>query len=414
MAQKKTEAESDAPFVEQPFVAHLLELRDRLLRAVLAVGLVFLCVFPFANDLYLVVSEPLRSQLPEGATMIATKVASPFLTPFKLSLLASVLVALPFLLYQLWAFIAPGLYKHERRLVLPLVASSTILFYVGMLFAYFVVFPLVFAFLIGTTPEGITPSTDITEYLDFIIALFFAFGLAFEVPIATILLVWMGATTPDSLVQKRPYIVVGAFVLGMFLTPPDVISQTLLALPMLVLFELGVFFSRIFLRQKEKSQAAQDAAEADDDGPAPPRPPAAKAKPPEASNSTASAGFAGGIPGEPSPYDAEGNLDSNRFVPLTEDEMDEELDRAEEEETGRSQDAEAGKQSLEQDDEKPGAAHDEPQGALDPIDLKLRQVQQLREEQKETEARKLLYEVLAEGNENQIFVARNILEQLDS
>lgn len=411
MAKKQTDAEQDSPFAEQPFVAHLLELRDRLLRAVIAVGLVFLGIFPFANDLYVVVAEPLMAHLPEGTSMIATEVASPFLTPFKLSLMASILVALPFLLYQLWAFVAPGLYKHEQRMVLPLVASSTILFYVGMLFAYFVVFPLVFAFLVGAAPEGVTVATDIAKYLDFIITLFFAFGLAFEVPIATILLVWMGATTPDALVQKRPYIVVGAFVIGMFLTPPDVISQTLLALPMLVLFELGIILSRIFLRQKEKAEAARD-AEGSQEPPPPPPPPSGGAPRP-ATQTAGAAGFGAGVPGEPSPFDDQGRLDSSRFVALTEDEMDAELDRAEAEETGQGPRQEDQKPKGEHNDDQ-GPADDEPEHELDPVDAKLRRIQALREEGKETEARLVLYEVLAEGNDNQIFVARNILAQLDS
>ena len=236
-------------FKEQPFVSHLLELRDRLLRALAVVAVFFLCLFPFANDIYIWVASPLMAHLPVGTSMIATEVASPFLTPFKLSLVAAFFLSIPYTLYQMWAFIAPGLYTHEKRLVLPLVASSTLLFYVGMLFAYYVVFPLVFAFLTGTVPDGVTVATDIAKYLDFILTLFFAFGMAFEVPIATFILVWMGVTTPDKLVEKRPYIIVGAFLLGMLLTPPDVISQTLLAVPMWLLFEAGVIASRLFGRR---------------------------------------------------------------------------------------------------------------------------------------------------------------------
>ncbi|MDF1530205.1 MAG: twin-arginine translocase subunit TatC, partial [Sedimenticola sp.] len=208
---------------EQPFVTHLLELRDRLIRAVAAVGVIFACLFYFNNDIYVMVAGPLMAHLPEGSSMIATEVASPFLTPFKLTLMSSIFLGMPFILYQLWSFIAPGLYKHEKRLMIPLVASSAFLFYVGVLFAYFVVFPLVFAFMAGTTPDGVVMATDIAKYLDFVLSLFFAFGLAFEVPIATIILVSMGMTTPDKLVEKRPYIIVGAFALGMLLTPPDVI-----------------------------------------------------------------------------------------------------------------------------------------------------------------------------------------------
>jgi len=242
---------------EQPFVTHLLELRDRLLRAVIAVGVIFACLFYFNNDIYEMVAGPLMAHLPEGSSMIATEVASPFLTPFKLTLMSSIFIGMPFILYQLWSFIAPGLYKHEKRLMIPLVASSAFLFYVGVMFAYFVVFPLVFAFMASTTPEGVVMATDIAKYLDFVLSLFFAFGIAFEVPIATIILVSMGMTTPESLVQKRPYIIVGAFCIGMLLTPPDVISQTLLALPMWVLFEIGVFFSRMIKRDKERREQAE-------------------------------------------------------------------------------------------------------------------------------------------------------------
>jgi sec-independent protein translocase protein TatC len=248
----------------QPFISHLMELRHRLIRVVIAVLLIFLCLFPFANDIYVMVANPLMEHLPKGTSMIATEVASPFLTPFKLSLMVAIFISMPYSLFQLWAFIAPGLYKHEKRMVVPLVVSSTVLFYVGMVFAYFVVFPLIFSFLTSSAPEGITVATDIGNYLDFVLTLFFAFGLAFEVPIAIIILVSMGITTPDSLVEKRPYIIVGAFCIGMLLTPPDVISQTLLAIPMLILFEMGVFFSRIMLRKRaeHESDCAEHAAEA--------------------------------------------------------------------------------------------------------------------------------------------------------
>lgn len=253
---------------EQSFVTHLVELRDRLIRVVIAVLVIFLCLFPFANEIYTMVASPLMAHLPAGTSMIATEVASPFLTPFKLTLVAAIFISMPYSLFQLWSFIAPGLYKHEKRMLVPLVVSSTILFYAGMLFAYYVVFPLVFGFLTGTVPEGVTVATDIGKYLDFVLTLFFAFGMAFEVPIATIILVSMGITTPDSLIEKRPYIVVGAFCIGMLLTPPDVISQTLLALPMLVLFELGVFFSRIMMRKRaeDESDCSEYATEPSDVG----------------------------------------------------------------------------------------------------------------------------------------------------
>ena len=234
-----------------PLVVHLTELRDRLLRALLAVLLVFICLFPFANEIYTFVSEPLRKLLPAGTTMIATEVASPFLTPFKLTLVAAVFLAMPYVLYQVWSFIAPGMYRHEKRLAIPLLVSSVALFYAGAAFAYYVVFPLIFAFFTSTGPADIAIMTDINSYLDFVLKLFFAFGLAFEIPIAAVLLIWTGATTPQSLAKKRPYIIVGCFVLGMLLTPPDVISQSLLAIPMWLLFELGVYFGRFITRNRQ-------------------------------------------------------------------------------------------------------------------------------------------------------------------
>ncbi len=246
---------------EMPLLSHLVEMRDRLLRAVLAVLVIFAGVFYFANDLYHIVATPLLAHLPEGASMISTKPAGTFFTPMKLSLVLSIFAAMPFILYQMWAFVAPGLYSHERKLIMPLLISSTLLFYAGMAFAYFVVFPLMFSFFIAVAPEGVAVMTDISEYLDFILKIFFAFGVAFEVPIATILLVWIGATTPEGLAEKRPYIIVGAFVVGMLLTPPDIISQTLLALPMWLLFEAGLIASRYFLRLKREREATLDESE---------------------------------------------------------------------------------------------------------------------------------------------------------
>lgn len=225
---------------QQPLISHLVELRDRLLRAVLAVLLLTAALLPFSNDLYTFLSEPLLRSLPPNSSMIATEVASPFLAPFKLTLCTAIILAVPFLLYQLWAFIAPGLYDHERKLVFPLLFASTMLFMLGILFAYFVVFPLIFSFLTQTAPVGVTVMTDISSYLDFVLKLFFAFGLAFEIPIATVLMIWTGVTSKQSLIDKRPYIIVAAFVVGMLLTPPDVISQTLLAVPVWLLFELGL------------------------------------------------------------------------------------------------------------------------------------------------------------------------------
>lgn len=228
----------------QPLVEHLIELRNRLLRCLGIVFGVFAVLFSFANDIYAFAAEPLRKFLPEGSTMIATEVASPFLTPFKLTLVLSAFISVPFILYQAWAFIAPGMYKNEKRFAVPLLASSVLLFYAGMAFAYYVVFPLVFQFFTSIGPESVTVMTDINSYLNFILKLFFAFGIAFEIPIATVLLIWSGITTAENLASKRRYIIVGCFVLGMLLTPPDIISQALLALPMWLLFELGLVLGR--------------------------------------------------------------------------------------------------------------------------------------------------------------------------
>ncbi|SDH54968.1 Sec-independent protein translocase TatC [Vibrio xiamenensis] len=242
----------------QPLISHLLELRNRLLRAILAVIVVFVGLVYFSNNIYEFVSKPLVDKLPAGATMIATDVASPFFTPLKLTLIASVFVAVPYILYQVWAFVAPGLYKHERRLVMPLMFSSSLLFYCGVAFAYYVVFPLVFGFFTTISLGGVEFATDIASYLDFVLALFLAFGIAFEVPVAIILLCWTGATDVESLRAKRPYIVVGAFVVGMLLTPPDMISQTLLAIPMCILFEIGLFFARFYTRDEERDDEQQE------------------------------------------------------------------------------------------------------------------------------------------------------------
>lgn len=241
-------SESESTDQPLPLVAHLTELRDRLLRALLAILIIFIGLFPFANEIYTFVSEPLRALLPEGATMIATEVASPFLTPFKLTLFAAIFLAIPYVLYQLWSFIAPGMYRQEKKLAIPLLISSVGLFYAGAAFAYFVVFPLIFAFFTSVGPEDITIMTDINSYLDFVLKLFFAFGLAFEIPIAAVLMIWAGITTPEQLAKKRPYIIIGCFVFGMLLTPPDIISQSLLAIPMWILFEFGVFFGRFVRR----------------------------------------------------------------------------------------------------------------------------------------------------------------------
>jgi len=229
---------------EAPLMEHLVELRNRLLRMVLAVLIVFIPLYAFANELYTLLADPLRAALPEGATMIATQVASPFLAPFKLTLVLAVFIAIPYILYQTWSFIAPALYRNEKRLAIPLLISSIALFYLGVLFAYFVVFPLAFGFFAAASPDGVEMMTDINSYLDFVLKLFFAFGVAFEIPIATLLMVKTGMTTVDNLKHKRPYVILGCFVIGMLLTPPDVISQTLLALPMWVLYEAGIFCCR--------------------------------------------------------------------------------------------------------------------------------------------------------------------------
>ncbi|EHK9017466.1 twin-arginine translocase subunit TatC [Vibrio vulnificus] len=242
----------------QPLISHLLELRNRLLKALLAVLIVFVGLIYFSGEIYEFISAPLVERLPEGATMIATDVASPFFTPLKLTLIVAVFLAVPFILYQVWAFVAPGLYKHERRLIMPLLASSSLLFYCGVAFAYYVVFPLVFGFFTAISLGGVEFATDIASYLDFVLALFLAFGIAFEVPVAIILLCWTGATEPKSLSEKRPYIIVGAFIVGMLLTPPDMISQTLLAIPMCLLFEVGLFFARFYTRKEESEEQEQE------------------------------------------------------------------------------------------------------------------------------------------------------------
>ena len=267
MVDKSNKSEKVAE-PEAPFMSHLVELRDRLLRAVLVILVVFLGLFTFANELYSLLAEPLLVHLPQGSSMIATEVASPFLTPFKLAMMSAIFISMPFLLYQLWAFIAPGLYKHEKTLAFPLLFSSIILFYLGMVFAYFVVFPLMFKFFTGIALEGVTMMTDITKYLDFVLKMFFAFGMAFEVPIATILVISTGMTTADKLADKRPYIIVTAFILGMLLTPPDVVSQMLLAVPIWILFEFGLIFSRILTRKKDrlaKEREEQEEKELDEE-----------------------------------------------------------------------------------------------------------------------------------------------------
>lgn len=249
---------------EQSFISHLLELRTRLMRAVIAVMIVFVVAFPFANKLYSILAKPLLEAMPQGATMIATEVASPFLTPLKVTFFFAFVVAIPVVLYQLWAFVAPGLYKNEKRLVVPVVVASVALFFIGGLFAYFVVFPMIFSFFQATAPEGVAVMTDIQAYLNFVIKLFLAFGFAFEVPIFTMLVIKMGMTTRESLAKKRPYIFVGAFVAGMLLTPPDIISQAMLAIPIWLLFELGLFLSA-FVGSGAKENDKEEFRDMDDE-----------------------------------------------------------------------------------------------------------------------------------------------------
>ncbi|NVK36655.1 MAG: twin-arginine translocase subunit TatC [Gammaproteobacteria bacterium] len=245
---------------QQPLITHLIELRNRLLKAVGLILLIFIALYSFSNQLYLFISKPLEVLLPEGSNMIATGVASPFLVPFKLTLFAAVFIAIPFILHQAWSFIAPGLYKHEKRFAIPLLVSSVFLFYAGIAFAYFVVLPLAFGFFTAIGPEGVNFLPDINNILNFILKIFFAFGIAFEIPIATILMIMTGITSVASLSEKRPYIFVGCFVVGMLVTPPDVISQTILALPMYLLFEIGIFFGRM-VEKKRPVDEAQDQEE---------------------------------------------------------------------------------------------------------------------------------------------------------
>lgn len=245
------------PASEGSIVSHLIELRDCLLRGLLAILLFFILLAPFANELYEWLARPLMQALPAGNSMISTEPHGPFLVPFKFAFACAVALAMPYLLYQLWSFVAPGLYKKEKRLVVPLLFSSSLLFYLGILFSYFVVFPIIFSFFANAAPDGVAVMTDINAYLGFVIKLFFAFGLAFEVPVATMLVVYLGITDEKNLARKRPYIVVAAFVIGMLLTPPDVFSQILLALPVWILFEIGLFCCR-FIKTKLGEPTATD------------------------------------------------------------------------------------------------------------------------------------------------------------
>ena len=247
------EEQPEEPLAEGTLLSHLVELRSRLIKISIAVVGMFVVLLPFSQRIFEVVSRPLVEVLP-GQKMIATAVASPLLTPFKLTFFVALFVVMPVVLYQVWAFVAPGLYKKEKRFAFPLLGSSILLFYAGIAFAYFVVFELVFGFFAAITPPSVEMMTDISLYLDFITKIFLAFGIAFEVPIATVLIVWTGLTTPEKLGKARPYVFLMAFIIGMFLTPPDVISQTLLAVPVYLLYELGILMSRIFVRGREKQK----------------------------------------------------------------------------------------------------------------------------------------------------------------
>lgn len=251
-------ADNTEPRSELTIVGHLVELRDRILKCVVALLVVFLCLIYFANDIYAFVAEPLTSVLPPDTSMIAIDPTSPFFTPFKLTFYAALFVCAPYVLFQVWAFIAPGLYANEKSLAIPLFVSSVLLFYAGMAFAYYVLFGVVFSFFISVAPEGIAVAPDIASYLSFVLKIFFAFGFAFEIPIAVFLMIWSGLVDVKSLEGKRPYIIVGCFVVGMLLTPPDPFSQIIMAVPMWMLFETGVFFGRRYMKKKEARDLAEE------------------------------------------------------------------------------------------------------------------------------------------------------------
>jgi sec-independent protein translocase protein TatC len=242
------------------FMAHLIELRDRLLRCVVAMVLVFICLFPWARDLYSLLAEPLLASLPAGGQLIATEVTAPFFVPIKVTMMAAFVIALPYLLYQVWAFVAPGLYSHEKRLVVPLIVTSTLLFLCGMAFAYFLVFPVVFHFIISVAPAGVAVMTDIGKYLDFVLTLFLAFGFTFEVPVAVVILVRMGVVSIEKLKEIRAYVVVGAFVIGAIFTPPDVVSQIMLAVPLWILYEVGIIVAQWIGKSATADETRSDSA----------------------------------------------------------------------------------------------------------------------------------------------------------
>ncbi len=251
----KRSPDADGTDREQPLIEHLVELRSRLLRVVVALLLVVIGLLPFANRLYNLLAAPLLAKLPEGTSMIAIDVVSPFMAPLKLTFFVGVFVAMPYILYQAWAFVAPGLYRNERRLAVPLLLSATTLFYVGCAFAYFAVLPMVFTFMTAVVPEGVAMSTDINAYLDFVLVMFLVFGLCFEIPVATVILVLAGVLSPEQLRAGRGYVIVGAFVVAAVVTPPDVLSQIMLAVPMCLLYELGIVFARMLARRADASAA---------------------------------------------------------------------------------------------------------------------------------------------------------------
>ncbi len=323
------------PEQEQGFLTHLFELRDRLLRMVLAIGIVFLVLMPFAQDLYNLLSDPLVSQLPLGQKLIATSVASPFFIPYKLALMVAFVLALPYVLYQLWGFVAPGLYQHEKKLVTPLLLSSVILFYLGMAFAYFFVLPMIFSILPGFAPSNVDVTPDISEYLDFVMMMFMAFGFGFEMPVATILIIGTGMMTREELAKSRPYVIVAAFTIGMLLTPPDVLSQIMLAVPMWILFEVGLLASGLFHKQIERARAARDKFEAAEDQASTPAKPAQSAASSSvmAASATAAASAGAAENWEDDSYlfeetDSAGTKEGD-YGHLSDEELDAEMERAE-------------------------------------------------------------------------------------
>jgi sec-independent protein translocase protein TatC len=246
------------PLAEGTLVSHLLELRDRLLRSVIALAICFVPLAFFQDDLFTLVARPLIDKLPEGTSLIATSVISPFMAPLKLTLIVALFIAMPYILFQIWGFVAPGLYRHERRFALPLIVSSIVLFYAGVAFAYFIVFPLMFQFLASTTPEGVKMMTDIASYLDFVLLLFLAFGIAFEMPVAVVLLVVTGMVRIETLTANRGYVILGIFIIAAFLTPPDAVSQSFMAVPMYLLYELGIVFARMVQKSRRSESPAAE------------------------------------------------------------------------------------------------------------------------------------------------------------